>query len=370
MPQIIELNNHSYYNSIDIIKENNDVFKHIIDKPRSIIQEMKLGDADYIFAYYNIQNKWGVSSQPYTRAKVLILTHIVQEYLKSKPSHDFANLIYKFVPPNKYYFSVVSIMTCFKISIPDVSEDKQYVADIHYVYLTENESKTLYFTFTGMTKLLYSLQHPLADKFHEWICNMKTEEKKHELSITGITTYSKVLMEIPSCIYILILGNVKSLRKSMAIDLKYDDEQLVCKYGLTNNYVKRFGQHKREFEKLEGCILNVYSICTVDKTYLHEVETHVKQYVKTLHVDYYFNTHTEFMIVNKDVLDNQIKKELKILYTIYNHKVSESRNVVEKLHHQMDMLELTHKYEISNKDRIFAERELEFYKKYYFIGDL
>jgi len=63
-----------------------------------------------------------------------------------------------------------------------------------------------------------------------------------------MTTHTKEF----SCIYLFTIGFVKDLRESMKIADKYNDNDIVVKYGMTTNLLKKSEKYGTSFEKYGG----------------------------------------------------------------------------------------------------------------------
>ena len=53
------------------------------------------------------------------------------------------------------------------------------------------------------------------------------------------------------CIYVFSLGYVKELRNSMNIDKSIDDDNIVIKYGMTDNLLRCSSEHVKEYQDLQ-----------------------------------------------------------------------------------------------------------------------
>ena len=59
------------------------------------------------------------------------------------------------------------------------------------------------------------------------------------------------------CAYLFTLGTVGELRSSMNIDNKIPDDWVVCKYGKTNNLMRRTGEHTKTYGSIKGATLRL-----------------------------------------------------------------------------------------------------------------
>jgi hypothetical protein len=79
-----------------------------------------------------------------------------------------------------------------------------------------------------------------------------------------------------SSIYLLTLGYVKDLRKEMNISDNFSDEDIVCKYGFTDNLDRRLMEHKNNFSKIENVDVKLKYYTFIDTNELSKAENNMK----------------------------------------------------------------------------------------------
>jgi hypothetical protein len=245
MPNIIKINNKKYYNCVDIINEHKKLLVCCKKSNRDIIKKMKLKNKDYIFAYYNEkEKKWNIKDTSYKKAKVLILTDIVDAYLEkydnddndsdydsdydTESSDDTEDEKIKPLPSilklkksekfkdekdepididirgerkkNKCFFNAKDVQIGFDMKNLDttiIKKNTNYLFNKHYVYFNswtksseqknKKINKKLYLTFDGLMKVLYSSNGNKTDKFKDWANNLiftakyGTDEEKYKM---------------------------------------------------------------------------------------------------------------------------------------------------------------------------------------------
>ena len=165
----------------------------------------------------------------------------------------------------KCYFKVKDVMKGFEMpSLNELLTDKRkdgYHEEEHYKYFTiiipapggKNVSKKeLFLTYEGMIRLLYVSRSKNAKVFRNWasetlfINQMGSVEQKDKLvsKIKGVSyeniqeLFSINARTLP-CVYLTAFNDVKTLRNSMNIDSKYNDDDIVYKFGLTSSFENR-----------------------------------------------------------------------------------------------------------------------------------
>ncbi|KAJ3164299.1 hypothetical protein HDU88_005397 [Geranomyces variabilis] len=75
-----------------------------------------------------------------------------------------------------------------------------------------------------------------------------------------------------SGIYLLQIGTVEKLRASMALPNEVSGSKVVIKFGLTKDFVRRFGEHERHFGELRGADFRVVKFVLADEDELEVAE--------------------------------------------------------------------------------------------------
>ena len=335
---IIKINNNEYYNTEDLLKIKPDYFKLCCGKLRSIITWKKISDEYYIYAYEK-DNKWILSNVKYVRSKLLLLKKFCEDNImqykllssqnvKKEPIKN-SNIIYEDLPPllelndneqiyddnnklleieirgerkyNKIYFKGIDVEREFLIPqlIKQImNKDTNYEYNIHYKFYcgkelttVENKHNSLYLTYFGLIRLIFNSKgNKIAEKIQEWALiklfthQFGTIEQKKQLAselITGIP-YNDMkrflnihINEIP-CVYLICLGDVKTLRNGMNIELKYNDDNIIFKFGFSKNFKERYINHKTTFGKIPNINLSLKYISIIDAEHVSNAERDIK----------------------------------------------------------------------------------------------
>jgi len=263
-----------------------------------------------------------------------------------------------------------------------IHEDGSYKLNKHYKYFTivyngnpviDDSKNELYLTYIGMLKVLFSSRSGNAETFQEWASDtlftvhLGNEENKYELvksmfggaSIHAIKEAFKVSSGKTPCVYLFVIGSAKKLID----ENKYSDNDLLLKYGYTDDLPRRSTEHERNYRKLFN-IEHIELICfsVIDPKYTADAETSISNYFKTDKVE--FNTSKELVVLNKSELD-KTKKHFNMIKNSYigcYKEMSEKINELEqRLKDEQNKHELTRKdYECYQKKSI---KELELIKE-------
>ena len=118
------------------------------------------------------------------------------------------------------------------------------------------------------------------------------------------------------CVYLTAFNTVGVLRKEMNIDMKYSDNDIVYKFGLTKSFEMRKNGHKSEYKKIENLIdMKLVYYTYIDPLYISEAENEIK----TLLIDHKieWDNHDELVVI-----PNKILKYIKTLYENIGMKYS------------------------------------------------
>ncbi len=112
-----------------------------------------------------------------------------------------------------------------------------------------------------------------------------------------------------TCIYLVTIGFVNNLRSYYNISDRYNDDDLLCKYGLTNNLLRRCKEHQRDYGRISGSSLHLKYFTHINEKKLFFAENILKDIFYNL--DYKFDDYPgkhELVIIPKNKLQD-IKKE-------------------------------------------------------------
>lgn len=170
-------------------------------------------------------------------------------------------------------------------------------------------------------------------------CENEMTKKVLETSITTI-----------SCIYLFTIGTVKDLREKMKIDNKYSDDDIVIKYGKTEDLLRRSQEHIATFKKYNGNAKLKYYVW-VDVEYQSKAETNVKKYFKRMNKLFTCESLEELAILTHDEL-KEVKEYYGQISDIYCGKL---KNIIETHKKEINDYEKKlshekHKYELMKKE--------------------
>ena len=434
MNQIITIKNIEYYLADDIYKMEPHSFIGCSKTSRDIIVKKKLKPEDYIYMkYIKSTNEWSQSNSIYRLAKVLITKDWVHsnlimfktnktdidiklEALKAPPllvlsdSEKFVDVNNNIIDIeirgtkniNDIYFNVKDIGDKFILSNIDNTlrhPDSNFKLNIHYKLfkrvtreiITPNTNKKcqkeLFLTFKGLTKLLYVSHSKNAEHFQDWANNilftvqLGTKEEKTKLfdKILGCdaNTAKNVInigTNIISSIYLFTLGYVKDLRTSMNININYSDNDIVCKYGRTNDLSRRTSEHMLTFSKIDNIDIKLKCYSYIDNNYTNNAEADIKKYFKTLNMNMTYNNIEEIVVIDKDYLSiiedlyQNIGRKYMGNVSEYIIQLKEKEQEIKNRDHIIQNNELKYKLEIQelkyNLEITILKKELELMKKY------
>ena len=140
----------------------------------------------------------------------------------------------------------------------------------------------------------------------------KPQKKKNkQLDIETSKKFCNIMVSPLSCIYLLNIGCVENLRESMNIPIKYQDEELVKKYGFSENFKDRY-TIKNIYSKIKGSDVTVEKIAWVDKKYLTEAEQQIRTFVNQQNIQLPFENQKELFVISPDKIQFLLQKFVEI----------------------------------------------------------
>jgi hypothetical protein len=248
--------------------------------------------------------------------------------------------------------------------------DYQYFTVQQYRPTTNDTSrkvykKTLYLSYSGMLRVLFSSRSKNAHKFRKWATEklftlqMGTKEQKQSLvsDALGVTVeavrevFKKSSTSVP-CVYLFALGTVVDLRKAMSIDSKYSDDDVVYKYGMTKDLVSRTQQHQADYGKISGVSLKMKYYSFIDPQYISEAETDIKTFFNSLDMKLEYDNRTELVIIKSQHIEI-VKKQYQTLSMLYAGHVKELVQKIKDLEKELELKDEKHKNAMELKDERF-----------------
>ena len=221
-----------------------------------------------------------------------------------------------------------------------------------------------------MLKVLFASRSGNAEKFTEWVedvihthhigtDNVKIELFTNGLKNIGIDTKTiKKVFNTTSCkttpvIYLFLIGNANYILKNNT----YDDNFLVCKFGKTQDLVKRTSDHTNNFKKIFNVDIDLLIFSIIDKEFLFKAETLISKYFendkikldndKSIILEATGINSKELIIINKNDIKT-IKDQYALIQTSYIGSYAELKRENDEL--KIEIKDEKNKNLIKDKD--------------------
>jgi len=240
--------------------------------------------------------------------------------------------------------------------------------------------KKLFLTYGGMLHVLFASHNDKTEPFRKWASNvlftvqMGTVEQKQILSSDILGVPFNTLKEVFnkntnkfSAVYLFTFGTVKDLRKSMNIDDKYNDNDIICKFGLSEDLGQRAKDHQRTYGKIKNVDIKLKYYSYVDPDYTSNAEADVRQFVSGLDWNLKYEKFTELIVLPKKNM-TQIKVQYELIGKKYAVHCDELKTqlikkdndiLMMKKDHEIDMLKKDNHIDILKKDYALIQKDNE-----------
>jgi hypothetical protein len=257
---------------------------------------------------------------------------------------------------NAIYFKVKDVMIGFGIEHLDKNiHDKKtaFIENEHYIYFNCKKvrnyeeitiKKELYLTYVGILRVLFASHSAKAKTFIKWATetlftvHLGEQKEKEELSATLLGVDVRNIKSVFStnsdktpCVYLFMIGNANTLLKTK----KYNENDIICKFGYTNDLVRRTSQHYKTYKKEFNVEIELLIFSIIDPQYVCQAETSISHYFKEDKLTNYTIKEveqTELIIINKNSI-NQVKEHYRLIQNSYiGHykELNEKINNIEK----------------------------------------
>jgi len=418
-PEIINHNGEEYYDAKELKKFDPVYFYGTSGGIRKIIKKKKIDVGVYHYATFAKRKGWSSDDQekPCKKAFLLLLKSWVESNIPMMMEDDCVNEeggyeypqapdILKLDYEEKFrdndgrvaeietrgerssrgvYFSAKDVSVAFgmhELVNTILKKGTSYLIDIHYktfihVDLDCNQpkpNKQLFLTYKGILKVLFNNRSGRADSFVDWATEtlfthqMGSMEQKEELgskllgcSVNSIRNTLKNYSAKLSSIYCVSLGTGKTLRDSMKLPVTIKDEDIIIKFGYTDDLDRRSSEHLRKYKKIGGVDVRIMEFVYIDPEYLSQAETDMKHFFRVMETSVEYMNERELIAINPKHLD-QIKKQYSLMGMGYKGKCSNMISKLEKLEYQMQIKEeiIKHREEtIRQREEIIRHKETE-----------
>jgi hypothetical protein len=419
--QTVKFKNHEYYLATDIYDFDSAYFHGTNKNVRNIVEKRKISVEDYIYAYIK-DKKWIVSNKRYCRSKLLLKKEWCIDNIPKFAKHSTAVSEVEKLPPllqldddekfsdgeymynikirgnrkmDECYFSVLDVGSIFKLArLKEYVVDKRrgYEVNTHYKYFTYDKNdgvvnnkksrkvKTLYFTYEGLIRCLYVSHSPKAKEFRTWACNILfvhqfgNKEEREALSSKLLGVHAKAVREVfrtsattIPCIYLFALGTASELRDSMNLSNDIDDDDVICKYGMTDSLERRTYEHNRTFSKIKNTELHLKYYAYVDPQYISEAENDISDYFSAINAKIKYEEMTELVALSPKKMNNLVKKQYTNMSNLYGGHIKDLITKIKILEDELKIQEQKHKNDILEKDNriLKLEKDMEINKMVY-----
>lgn len=279
---------------------------------------------------------------------------------------------------NKIFLKVYDVGKVFgldRVECIITHPNSTYEYGIHFVYFSKKlkgavnystECKNvMYMTYKGLIKLLYNSRSKNADTFQDWAAKslftlqLGEQTAKNGMAANLLRINIKILNEVfckskttIPCVYLLKLGNVSALKNTFNIpNFKYSDEDIVYKFGMTNDIKRRIKEHAKTLGQLENVNMELDSFTYIDTLYMSEAETKISHYFQGFNMTLSHETYNELVVIPK--------KNYKYTDELYNDIGHRYMGRNKELISQIKDL----KNEIKNKDLELEKKDLQIENK-------
>jgi hypothetical protein len=276
------------------------------------------------------------------------------------------------------YFNVNDVSTEFgipRLRSVVVDKNKSYNELIDYKYftclydtksvsvkknITNNKiksSKELFLTYSGILRVLFVSRNKNVNDFRKWATTqlftiqMGTVEDKKNLSDKLLGSNAKICIDVMkrssskiTCVYLFSLGYVKDLKKSMKLDDTYTDQDIVCKFGLTNDLERRTKEHILEYGSIANVDLKLMNYCYIDHKFIQDAENNLKSYFSQWKLTY--NNYQELVVINEKIIKS-VNDQYKLINKGY---IGDYKEIEHKLQYLEMQLE-------NEKEKVIHEKE-------------
>jgi hypothetical protein len=225
------------------------------------------------------------------------------------------------------YYNIIDIAKIFEIqnAKEQINGYENKVEYMRYNIVIDRKTKRqIYLTYKGLVRALVDNKVDRIVEFLDWtrrkLYTRQQDEDKIDkiLGVEGSImkkVFNTLAMQM-SCIYLFSLGYVKDLRKSMSIGTEYDDDSIVCKYGYSEDLVRRMIEHIQKYEKIEGCTIRLLLYTYVDNSNMSSAENDLKDFVEISNMGYEYDKERELLIVKKEIIKT-MKKQFDQISKVY-----------------------------------------------------
>jgi hypothetical protein len=382
---------------------------------RKLVDRKKIPENGYMFAtFIKSSNTWKPSCIEVNKAALLLTEEWVKENVPRFGNKEEKDLSVEMAPPlleltddekfkdvdgnvlevevrgerhpDKIFFYGKDIERILSIAkIQDILNDKtsNYEENIHYKKFIRShtgtpggeEDKTcirtiIFLSYRGLIRMLMTRRNPIAKLFEDWAINilfthhLGTVQQKEELAsnLLGSTVESvrDFLSTSPSKyseIYLICIGKATDLKDSLPLKNTYSENELVFKYGYTDDLSRRLNEHRNKFSKINGTNISVILHSPIDPKFLSKAELELKEYFQDEESNVVHPVYKELVIMNEKQLKGA-RREFKDICCKYAGCMERIQDEMNKLKNDFETERKAREKELENEKKA-KEKELE-----------
>lgn len=197
----------------------------------------------------------------------------------------------------------------------------------------------MFLTYEGMLRVLFASHSPKTKQFIKWATEtlftiqIGNSEDKKTLASSLLGVNPKTIKDVfktntakTPCVYLYLIGNANKLLSSSNMNInKYNNDDLLCKYGCTDDLPRRSQEHHKTFNKEFEVEIELIYFSIIEAKYIFNAETNITQYFKANLVKY--KNMEELVIINKKEL-GQIKQHFSMIQTNYIGRYQEMNDKI------------------------------------------
>jgi len=147
-----------------------------------------------------------------------------------------------------------------------------------------------------------------------------------------------------------MIGKARKLLKSD----DYDDNKILCKYGRSDNFQRRLGEHLQKYKKEFETDIQVLSYSIIDPKNVCDAETDISHYFENKKVEY--KKEVELVVLDEDYID-LVKKQYKMLQKEYSghckqliEKIQDLENKNKEKDYELEIQKMNYENKLKDKD--------------------
>ena len=422
MIQAISIDNSGnlFYSADELKKEHPEYFYGTSATVRDIIKRKNIPMTEFLYASHSLKNGWTIGSDSSKKTKLFLkkswveeniykirnvqtvevvedeedVTERAPEILELEESEKFRDIDGNIIEietrgekhPEKIFFRVKDISE--KFGLPNLTErlvckETKFEKSIHYCNffiqekLQKKESgyikKVLFLTYFGLTRLLFVSHNKNAEFFQKWAIKnlftiqMGVQEQKDELASELIGVNAQTIKSVfrtntekTPVVYLFVVGNAKKI-----LGGSYTNDDLICKYGYSDDLPRRTDEHQKNFKKEFGFDVELYCYSIIDPVFISKAESNVRSFMDPFKIEY--KNQSELVVLNKKNL-NQVKEMFGLVQKSYIGRYVAMGDEIKRLEkemlemkygYEMQIQEIKHTVELKDRDISLKEQEIK-----------